>query len=110
MHPPKQLGTAMAEIVAVADEEMDAESPNEHTAKWIIIPPKCGERESAAKMKHNPAIKTETTNNHSTITVSLDTSRLIASTSTVPGIHATKSIQAQRPYRLLQQEIVTRSE
>jgi hypothetical protein len=100
----------MAEIVAVPDEEMDAKSSNAHTEKWTIIPPKCAERDSAVKTKHNPAIKTETTNNHATSTVSLDTSRLIASTSTVPGIHATKSIKAQSPYRLLQQEIVTRSE
>jgi len=104
MHPPEQPYTPVAEIVAMADEVVDAEvdeetdarSTNGHTAKWTIIPPKHAERESTLKTTQTPAVQTPpgTTNVLATTTVSQDTSSPTASTSNVPGINPTKSTRA----------------
>jgi hypothetical protein len=127
MHPPKQPYTPVVEIVAVVDEvadaevdeEMDARSPNAHTEKLTIIPPKHAERESTVKTTQTPLVQTPavqtpavqtppgTTNVLATAAVSQATSSRPASTSNVTGINATKSTKAQHRHLLLQQEIAT---
>jgi len=117
MHPPERPYTAVAEIVAVADEvadeevdeAMDARSTNANSAKRTIIPPNHAERESTLKTTQTPELRTRSgmTNKLATTAVSQDTSSPTASTSNVPGNNATKSTKLQQPHRLLQQEIVT---
>jgi hypothetical protein len=94
MHLPERGYSPVAEIltvaVAVADEEMDFRSTNAQTAKSTIIPPKCAERKSMLKTTQQPAIQTQTTNEHATTAVCQDTVRETASTSNEPGINATE--------------------
>jgi hypothetical protein len=85
----------VADVVADAevDEETDARSTNAHTAKWTIIPPKHAEKENTLKAIQIPP---GTTSGYATTAVSQDISKPTASTSTIPGINATRSTKAQQ--------------
>ena len=119
MHPPERLNTPAAEIADTVvadnvadeevDEETDARSTNALTAKWTTISPKHAEGENVLKTTQTPEIQTppRMMNEYTTSAVPWDTSRPTASTSNVPGINATQSIQVQHLRHLLKQEIVT---